>query len=148
MSVVLAQAAYLPAAQCFALLPLVGGIARTGSAAGALLDYDFDRQAAVLISTRPYSRGQEVRLFDGRPSGEVFLATGSLEPSNPADCLTLPAALVPADRLYSMKKEVLESVGLPDCSISYLPRPYCHPALGVPSLGAIDRCSTVCKNYF
>ena len=54
MSVVLAHAAYLPSAQCFALLPLVGGFARTGSAAGAQLDYDMERQAVTLVAQRGY----------------------------------------------------------------------------------------------
>lgn len=54
MSLVLAHAAYLPSAQCFALLPLVGGLRRTGSAAGAALDYDTERQAVTLVAQRPY----------------------------------------------------------------------------------------------
>jgi histone-lysine N-methyltransferase SETD3 len=111
MSVILSAAAYLPSAQCFALLPLVGSIRRTGSAGGAVLDYDFDRQSVTLVTSRPYTRGQEIRLYDGRPSGEILLATGSIEPANPADCLILPASLVAADRLYSQKKEILESFG-------------------------------------
>lgn len=111
MSVILSAAAYLPTAQCFALLPLVGSLRRTGSAGGAVLDYDFDRQSVTLVASRPYSRGQEVRLYDGRPSGEMLLATGTLEPANPSDCLILPASLVAADRLYSQKKEILEELG-------------------------------------
>jgi len=111
MSVVLSHATFLPSAQCFALLPLIGGMRRTGSASGATLDYDFDTQSVVLVASRPYSPGQEVRLFDGRPSGEVLLAMGTLEPANPADYLTLTASLVPADRLYTMKQQILEEVG-------------------------------------
>ena len=57
MTVVLAHAAYLPSAQCFALLPLVGGLRRTGSAAGAALDYDEERQAVVLVAQLPYRCG-------------------------------------------------------------------------------------------
>jgi protein-histidine N-methyltransferase len=110
-SVVLSHAAYLPSAQCFALLPLVGGLPRTGSASGAELDYDADRQAAVLVATKRYSPGQEVRLADGRPNGELLLATGTLEPLGPSDCLEMEAGLVAADRLYSAKRQVLESMG-------------------------------------
>lgn len=109
MSVVLATASYLPSAQCFALLPVIGALRRTGSAAGAVLDYDVDRQSVVLSATRPYTRGQEVRLYDGRPNGEILLATGRVEPTNPNDFLMLPAALVPADRLYSQKRSILEA---------------------------------------
>lgn len=54
---VLAHAAYLPSAQCFALLPLVGGFRRTGSASGAVLDYDLERQAVTLVAQRPYRCG-------------------------------------------------------------------------------------------
>ena len=111
MSVILSAAAYLPTAQCFALLPLVGSLRRTGSAGGSVLDYDLDRQAVTLVASRPYTRGQEVRLYDGRPSGEVLLASGTIEPANPSDCLTLPAVLVAADRLYSQKKEIVEDLG-------------------------------------
>lgn len=50
-------------------------------------------------------------LFDGRPNGELLLATGSLEDSNPADCLTVRYELVKADRLFSAKKMILESLG-------------------------------------
>lgn len=54
MSVVLAHAAYLPKAQCFALLPLVGGLCRTGSSSGALLDYDLEREAVTVVAQRTY----------------------------------------------------------------------------------------------
>jgi hypothetical protein len=54
MSVVLAYAAYLPTAQCFALLPLVAGFCRTGSSSGAVLDYDMDRQAVTVVTQRSY----------------------------------------------------------------------------------------------
>jgi hypothetical protein len=54
MSVVLACATYLPSAQCFALLPLAGAFSRTGSVAGATLDYDLDRQAVTVVASRSY----------------------------------------------------------------------------------------------
>lgn len=111
MSVVLSSAIYLPSAQCFALLPLASSMRRTGSAAGATVDYEPDSGSVIVRATRPYEAGQEVRLFDGRPSGEVFLATGSIEPANPADCLVLSAGLVAADRLYSQKASILEEFG-------------------------------------
>eukprot|EP00887_Chlorella_sp_A99_P004667 scaffold4.g4667.t1 len=110
-SVVLAQAAFLPTAQCFALLPLVGGLARTGSAGGAILDYDEEKQAAVLTAGAPLGAGAEVAVLDSRPNGELLLATGRLEPGNPADCLTMEHGLVAADRLYSLKRQVVEDFG-------------------------------------
>lgn len=111
MSVVLSSAIYLPSAQCFALLPIASSMRRTGSAGGATIDYEPETGSVIVRATRPYEAGQEVRLFDGRPSGEVFLATGSIEPANPADCLVLSAGLVAADRLYSQKAAILEEFG-------------------------------------
>lgn len=32
-------------------------------------------------------RGEEVAVRDGRPNGELLLATGAMEDDNPADCL-------------------------------------------------------------
>lgn len=53
MSVVLAHAAFLPAAACFALLPLVSLGARTGNeASGAVLDYDLARERVTLTASR------------------------------------------------------------------------------------------------
>jgi hypothetical protein len=53
MSVVLAHAAFLPAASCFALLPLASLAARTGNeASGAVLDYDLARERVTLTASR------------------------------------------------------------------------------------------------
>lgn len=112
MSIIFARAIYLPTAQCFALLPLLSAAAqRTGSAGGAVVDYDLDREAVTLVAARPYAPQQEVKLYDGRPNGELFLATGTLEPNSPSDFMTLSASLVAADRLYTMKKQILEEFG-------------------------------------
>ena len=115
VSVVLARAAYLPAAGCFALLPLIGGAARTGSPDGASLDYEPDSGAAVLTAGRPYTPGEAVALADGRPSGELALSAGALfeatPGANPADCLTVDVGLVPADRLREAKEAILGSLG-------------------------------------
>lgn len=51
-------------------------------------------------------QGEEIAIYDGRPTTEMLLATGSVEESNPSDYLTVQASLVAADRLYMMKKEV------------------------------------------
>ena len=88
-------------------------------------------------SQSPCSPGQEVALCDGRPNGELLLATGTMEAGNPtgkpllwcsgvpvslrlssrrhcrsADCLFMAASLVAADRLYTTKREILEELGL------------------------------------
>lgn len=54
MSVVFAHAAYLDAAQCFALLPLTTLLRRTGRDDAAILNFDVDRQATTLTANRLY----------------------------------------------------------------------------------------------
>lgn len=54
MSVVLAHAAYLPSAACFALLPLASHAPRTGAEAGASLDYDLQKERVTICATRSY----------------------------------------------------------------------------------------------
>ncbi|KAK9917898.1 hypothetical protein WJX75_009348 [Coccomyxa subellipsoidea] len=111
MSVVLAHAAYLPSAACFALLPLASQAPRTGAESGALLDYDLQRERVTISATRPYRQGEAVAVYDGRPNGELLMATGRVEDDNASDCLTVRVGLVQADRLFSVKKQVLESLG-------------------------------------
>jgi histone-lysine N-methyltransferase SETD3 len=52
-----------------------------------------------------------VLLNDGRPNGELLLSLGTLQEANLADCLIFPASLVPADRYYGLKQQILESFG-------------------------------------
>ena len=102
----------------------------SSSKTGALLDYDEALGAAVLSATRPYSPGEQVLLGDGRNSGELLLATGSLyaddDPlavartnnassftDNPSECLTVTVGLVPTDRLLVAKRQILEAAGFP-----------------------------------
>lgn len=54
MSVVFAHAAFLDAAQCFALLPIATLLKRTGKEDAAILDFDVDRQSATLTANRLY----------------------------------------------------------------------------------------------
>lgn len=54
MSVVLAHAAYLPSAQCFALLPVATLLPRTGQEDAAQLDFDLEAQTARLTAARAY----------------------------------------------------------------------------------------------
>ena len=74
MSVVLAHAAYLPTAQCFALLPLVGGFFRTGSTSGAVMDYDLDRQAVTVVAQRPYRCTRVGVAAIGHDTGSLYHA--------------------------------------------------------------------------
>ncbi len=52
--VVLACSAFLPSAECFALVPVAANMSRTGNDNGCTLDYDPERQSVVLKTTRPY----------------------------------------------------------------------------------------------
>lgn len=54
MSVVLSHAVYLPSAQCFALVPLIDGLRRSGDSAEAELDYDFERKSVTVTASRAY----------------------------------------------------------------------------------------------
>lgn len=97
-SVVLGHSTYLPSAECFALVPLIATMGRTGGDNGCNLDYDASTSSVVLTAGRPYREGQEVLLNDGRPNGELVLATGTLQDNNPSDNLLFNAELLPADR--------------------------------------------------
>ena len=52
--------------------------------------------------------GDELRVYDGRPNGEMVLATGSIERDNPADHLIMqartcwPASSAPSDAILLM----------------------------------------------
>ena len=50
MSVVLAAAVYLPAARCFALVPLISSVRRSGRPEAAVLDYDADRETVMVTA--------------------------------------------------------------------------------------------------
>jgi histone-lysine N-methyltransferase SETD3 len=52
--VVLANSAFLPSAELFALLPLAGRLGRTGNGNGADLDFDAATGTVVLKAGRPY----------------------------------------------------------------------------------------------
>ena len=53
MSVVLAAAVYLPAAQCFALVPLLSSLRRSGRESAAVLDYDAARESVTVTASAP-----------------------------------------------------------------------------------------------
>lgn len=73
MSVVLAHAAYLPSAQCFALLPLATLIHRTGRDDAAQLDFDLDNQTASVTAARAYRYVAPSRIASVRVLGEPRL---------------------------------------------------------------------------
>ena len=78
-TVVMAASCYLPSASCFALLPLLGSIQRSGRGT-AMVDYDSELDAAVLVATCDLPRGSEVTIYDDRPNGEMLLSTGRYTP--------------------------------------------------------------------
>lgn len=114
VAVVTATAAYLPAAGCFALLPVLSRARRSGAADAARLDYDEARGAAVLTAARAYAPGDPVDLADGRPNGELLLATGAVDAAGEADCLAVAVGLAATDRMRTTKLQILEAVGLVD----------------------------------
>ena len=111
MSVVLSHAVFLPSVGCFALLPIVGDLDKTGSESGAVIDYDVDSNMVTVTSSISLSAGDPVKVYDGRPNGELYMATGCVERANPSDFMTLTASLVQTDRLYTMKQEVAAAMG-------------------------------------
>lgn len=130
---ILAFSCYLPAANCFALLPLVSLFPRSAQG-NALLDYDASRDAVVLVATCDVPAGTEVAIIDDRPNGELLLSTGRcfysyemlrilmthfhakasvfaaclhrVETASPHDFLMFTAELVKTDKLYTAKKTV------------------------------------------
>lgn len=111
MTVALAHAVYIPDANCFALAPGLAALRRSGSGTATAVGYDAALGALTLTAGGSYSLGDEVAIYDGRPNGELCMSTGSVHTSNPCDFLTIEASLVASDRLYSVKKEVLDGVG-------------------------------------
>jgi hypothetical protein len=67
--------------------------------------------------------GQEVLLNDGRPNGELLLATGTLQDSNLSDCVLMNAGILGADRWEA------------SCGAAVHPQ----PALALPVLHALGR---------
>ena len=112
-SAVLAHAIYLPSAEVFALLPIASVMGRTGNGNGCDIDYDSTAKRVVVAAGRPYREGQEVLLNDPRPNGELLMATGALPDSgsNTSDFVDFPASLIPADKYFIMKSQILESMG-------------------------------------
>lgn len=54
MTVIFAHAAYLDAAQCFALLPIATLLRRTGREDAAVLNFNIERQTTTLTANRLY----------------------------------------------------------------------------------------------
>jgi hypothetical protein len=77
MSVVIAYAAYLGNAQCFALLPMATLIRRTGNENGAILDYDLDLGAVTLTATRPYRCAAFLSLLPSLPPSPPLSLSGA-----------------------------------------------------------------------
>lgn len=61
VTVVLAHAIYLPAARCFALLPFVSFMRRTGDGSGCDVDYDLGARSRLARSLRRPARGSSAR---------------------------------------------------------------------------------------
>ena len=68
-------------------------------------------------------------VFDGRPNSELILATGRVEDDSPADHLTVSVGLVPADRMFSTKKEILKTLGFEAVQVLPTHKAVCTPQL-------------------
>lgn len=111
--VILGTTIYLPSAQCFALVPLVAQ-AKRGARGVALVDYDVESGNVLAVSDQPLRRGEPLLISDQRPNRELALAYGICEDDNMNDCLEYEASLIGADRLYTLKKQIVESEGFSD----------------------------------
>lgn len=72
------------------------------------LKYFQNRILALTLTMVAWScrQGDQIKIYDGRPNTEMFLATGTVEEDNLSDFLTVQANLVAADKLYMLKKQV------------------------------------------
>lgn len=66
----------------------------------------------MVKATRPFSNGQPVLLDDPRPNAERLLATGTLQDTNFSDYLLFETKLVPSDKLYTSKREVVRAMNM------------------------------------
>lgn len=83
-----------------------------------------ESESVIIHAPQAFAAGSEVKLNDARPNSERILATGALQPGNASNYLLFEAALVPTDKMYSIKKEVLQSLNL---------QVACPPGLLLPS---------------
>jgi histone-lysine N-methyltransferase SETD3 len=58
--------------------------------------------------------GQEVLVNDGRPNAELLLSVGTMQNDNMSNYLLFPAQLVSSDKYYSLKQQVVQSLGFSD----------------------------------
>lgn len=124
LAVVIASAVWLSAADCFALVPLVGSCEQRaasplsdggGGLVNTSVDYDAGRCAVVLVATTRLAVGSRLVAADPQQRGaaELLLSTGGSEPGGfPGDTLAWRACLLPADRLYAAKAASLAAAGL------------------------------------
>ncbi len=125
LAVVLAHTVLLPAAQCFALLPVIGAVRRRAAGplnegVSALLDFDAGRSGVVLLAQAPHAAGAPVTATDtqSRSNADLLLSAGEVDPGFAGDFLTWSASLVQADRLYAAKAAALEAAGMaPDAQV-------------------------------
>ncbi|KAL6771269.1 hypothetical protein ACKKBF_B34600 [Auxenochlorella protothecoides x Auxenochlorella symbiontica] len=111
MAATLRSVFYLQSAECFALLPQLRDWDRSGEK-GAVVDYDSLSSSVIVRADTSIKRGQDLVLRDERPSCELMFALGGGTAGQDVDFLEVPASLVITDRLYGLKKEILDSVGL------------------------------------
>lgn len=75
----------------------------------------------LAVSDSPLRKGQEFIISDQRPNTDLALTFGLVEDDNPNDCLEYRANLIGADRLYGLKKQIVESEGFSDSQVVRTP---------------------------
>eukprot|EP00898_Chlorokybus_atmophyticus_P001556 jgi/Chlat1/2400/Chrsp17S02659 len=113
MCLVLRHAAYLPSADCFALIPLADCFAYS-SKSTFTLDYDTASQCVVLQADKDYKPGDRLLISygPGRPNADLLLTYGFVDSKLKTDYLEYQAGLVKMDALYQVKKQIVEAQGL------------------------------------
>lgn len=113
LTVTWAYSAYLPNAECLAIVPILGYLPRSGKSGALLVEYSGDTNSVVFRATQDYTPETPLVVFDDtRTSVEMFLETGWPEESSPRACIPFRFELVRADRMYDVKREILQEVGM------------------------------------
>ena len=136
LSVVVARAQWLNAANVYAMVPLVdllpivgapppgvspklaaGGEAagKTGlSKAAGIVDYDAATECVTVTCANEARQTVPVVAIDslGRNCSDLFLATGVVDQTHVGDFLVMTASTVNTDKLFDAKRQILEGMGM------------------------------------
>lgn len=111
-AVVLSRVIYLPSLDILALVPLADMVNHK-SGCGAVTDFRGEDNMIVLVADRDYEEGEEVFCSYGveRSNADLLISYGFVPENNKSDFLELTVGLVPADRLFAMKRQLAAEAG-------------------------------------